>query len=103
MATMVSLVWRSCVAEQEEETRQANTWAVAAEGVYDHADYGTDVRVVHNSHGSDWRYQDKFTAVVFADGRTCVLEGSHHDMPFPKGTVIVIRRNGLGRYALEKK
>lgn len=85
-----------------ENARLDETWTVAAEGAYDHADYGYFDRVFHNSHGSDWSKRIEVTVVYFDDGRTCVAE-ARLDMSFPKGTFVVIERNGLGRFRLQKK
>ena len=96
------LIWLA-VSEQQEKQRLAAAWTVAAEGVYDRAEYGTNVRAESTSHGGSYEVRQPFTVVYFDDGRTCVMKGVQYSLPFPKGTFIVIRRNGLGEYVIVKK
>lgn len=103
LAALVAIGIHSYMTDRAEQERLAGIWTVVAEGVYDHADYGVNVEVRHNSHGTDREIRQPFTAVYFDDGRTCVMEGDQYAMSFPRGTAIIVKRNGLGRYLIENK
>lgn len=99
------LIWLAVKIRQRDE-KLSKRWTIVCEDVYDHVVYRRYNYLTHSGamvHTTDdvGVMEMEVTAIHFADGRSCILKG-HWDMQFPKGTLIRVLGNGLGRRRIKK-
>jgi len=78
------------IACDREERRSRAAWETVSQGTFD--------RVEYVPRG---RYHHLATVIHFDDGRACVLTDKSHDIGFPRGTKIEVKKNGLNDYRIE--
>ncbi len=89
---------------EKEHGRLRAAWKSVMAGTFDYVIYGCYDYTVRTGSGMARRLvtrEMKTTAVHFADGRACVVDG-RLDMPFPQGRRIRVLKNGLGEYRVEE-
>jgi len=85
------------------DRKLAKIWETVAEGEFARAEYShyyysrrSGAMVHTTSH-----YRVDLTTIHFTGGLAIVARG-HHELPYPVGTPIRIRRNKLGDFQIEK-
>jgi len=86
----LGLMAAGMVASERFEERRRAAWEAVSQGVFD--------RVEYVPRG---RYHRLATVIYFDDGRASVLTDKSHDIGFPRGTKIEVKKNGLDDYRIE--
>jgi len=84
---LVAALMAAC---NHEDDRERAAWETVSQGAFD--------RVEYVPRG---RYHHLATVIHFDDGRACVLMDLAHDIGFPRGTKIEVKKNGLNEYRIE--